>query len=160
MTTPQAPTWTWEPVTAIGAGWLIGAVFALPGGQGAAAVLTGHQFPWPSVPTRAGTPPLASAVIGLATGTPGRGLTTAQQATLPGAAVIYLLIIIAEVLLAAAAIATLVWWHRSIGPGSLSGMASRRQAQDVLGPDRLREHAGVLRPDLPAHRSRRGRSTR
>ena len=57
------------------------------------------------------------------------------------------------------AIALLVWaarlaW-RAWGPGRVRGMATRAQAQAVLGPSRLRRVAPVVRPDRYGNRRHR-----
>lgn len=39
------------------------------------------------------------------------------------------------------------WWHRH-GPGKVLGMATRDEAEQLLGRSRLRKHRHVIRPDL------------
>lgn len=48
--------------------------------------------------------------------------------------------------------------RRYFGPGRIRGMASRREAANLLGPQRLHRIAAVVRPDLYGRRS--GRSGR
>lgn len=42
----------------------------------------------------------------------------------------------------------LKWGLDRWGPGRLHGMATRSEAESLLGPTRLRKHAKVIRPDL------------
>ena len=62
-------------------------------------------------------------------------------------ALLYLCLAATEVL----AIALLLWAGRAMvrgwGPGRVRGMATRAQAQALLGPARLRRIAPVIRPD-------------
>ena len=80
------------------------------------------------------------------------GLTPAPPAA---PALLYTCLAVTQLL----AIALLVWaarlaW-RAWGPGRVRGMASRAQAQAMLGPSRLRRVAPVVRPDRYGNRRHR-----
>ena len=80
------------------------------------------------------------------------GLTPAPAAP---PALLYLCLAVTEVL----AIVLLAWaarlaW-RAWGPGRVRGMATRAQAQAMLGPARLRRVAPVVRPDRYGNRRHR-----
>lgn len=61
---------------------------------------------------------------------------------------LWMWIAVTELLLLAAGLVVLKvglgWW----GPARMKGMASRAEAEQLLGLTRLRKHAGVVRPDL------------
>ena len=60
----------------------------------------------------------------------------------------------ATLALAVLAIAATAWWWQRHGPGKVLGMATRAQAEQLLGPSRLRKHRHVTRPDLYPRRGR------
>ncbi|WP_298747077.1 hypothetical protein [uncultured Serinicoccus sp.] len=46
------------------------------------------------------------------------------------------------------AIAATTWWWQRQGPGKVLGMATRAEAEQLLGHSRLRKHRHVICPDL------------
>lgn len=137
--------WGWELPAGGVVCWVLVAVILVPAGQGAASFLVGPGSCWP---TQAG---LFPAVGGLFSGHPGRGLTAAAKAGLPATWVVYAAIGLAE--LAWIAVTGLwVWvWQREFA--DTKGWASRCDAADALGVDRLHRRRGEIRPDLyPARR--------
>ena len=89
---------------------------------------------------------------GLLAGDSRAGLTPGPAAA---PALLYACLAVTELL----AVAALVWAARLVlrawGPGRVRGMATRAQAQAMLGPSRLRRVAPVVRPDR--YRPRRHR---
>jgi hypothetical protein len=113
-------------------------------GLGSASALFGGGWVWPSGSDTAG-----QVLAGLLTGEPGRGLPAPMPTRVPGSVAVYSSVAAAELLMLAAAgsVAALFWrYHR---PGDArGGMATRSEAQQVLGRSRLRQARTIIRPDL------------
>jgi hypothetical protein len=97
-----------------------------------------------------GSDQMVTVLVGLLSGHPGEGLTPVQASRVPGPGPVYscvgvcLVVIVALLMAVAAALASRYW-----RPGdSRRGMATRREAVQVLGVSRLRVAQGVIRPDL------------
>ena len=134
---------SWEIPAAAAAVWLVAAALILPASQGAAAALFGGGWVWPR-----GSSHLMASIGGLVIGRPGRGLPAELITRIPAGAPIYVLAILAELLLTAASFSTVVLWWTHVGPGALRGMATRLEAESVLGVSALRKAREVIRPDL------------
>jgi hypothetical protein len=107
---------------AFGGGWFV------PGGDRSVAVL-----------------------IGLLSGHPGRGLPADLAARVPGPVAVYTCVGLVETVVVVAAIGMGVLIARYRRPGDARrGMATRREAAQVLGLRRLRAARAVIRPDLGA----------
>ena len=132
---------TWEIPAAITLSWLVLAVIALPAGQAFAATLTRGGIPWPHGEL------LASAAH-LLRGEPGVGLAPTDQASLPGAGVVYAGVLLTELVVVMAGVLAMAVWWRSGGPGTQWGMARRRDVVPVLGLSNLRRRRHLIRPDL------------
>ena len=65
-------------------------------------------------------------------------------------------IVTVELLLLSGLTWTAVWAWQRFGPSRLKGVATREQAEQVLGVTRLHKVAGIVRPDLHATRRPRG----
>ena len=134
--------WTWEiPVAMVCAVLLVLAV-GVHLGNALAHLSSGHAWTWP---------PMSRLFTSLPT-----ILTSSRDH--PG---VRAWIITVEVLLVAgmawAVLACWGWW----GPGRLKGMATRDQAEQVLGVTRLKKIVPIVRPDLhPQHRPRGGQRHR
>ncbi len=136
----------WEIPAAVAATWLAGAVLLLPVAQGVAGWLFAGGLVWPDS--------LTDSILGLAVGDPGNGVRGRDQTRLAETSAIYRLASLLEVSWAAAwAWAAVAWW-RSWGPGAVTGMASRLEAEKALGRSNLRRRRTEIRPDLD-HRTRR-----
>jgi len=139
----DVPPTTWEIPVVAALTWVLAAGLLLPAGRGAAAWAFGGGWVWP-----AGAQALLSSIGGLATGRPTAGLDAAAAAALPPPALVYVAVAGAELMLiAATVVAVRVWWT-TVGPGSVRGMATRTEAEAVLGVGELRKARAVLRPDL------------
>lgn len=113
-------------------------------GLALASACFGGGWVWPH-----GADTIGRVLGGLLSGHPGLGLATADAVRVPGRGAVYGCVAASEVLLIAAAIAAAVLALRWIRPGDARrGMASRFEAQRVLGQSRLRESARLIRPDL------------
>ena len=132
-------------LAAAGAGAAVLAL-AAAAGLGAAAAVFGGGWVWPG--DSAG---VVAVVVGLLVGEPGRGLSPAAAARVPGSAAVYSSVAVAEVLTLAAAGWLAMVAARYHRPGDArGGMATRGEAARVLGIRRLRSAAAVIRPDLYA----------
>lgn len=138
---------TWEVPVGLGIIWVMGALLALPVGQGVAFLLTGEGFVWPG-------PELLRSIVGLLAGAPGRGLPSEFVHSVPPALVIYAAVAFLEAALGACSFLGLTWWWRTVGPNAQFGMAPRHEVKAVLGRAQLRHRRKVIRPDL-ARRARR-----
>ena len=132
--------WTWElPVGVVAAVGLV-MVIGVHAGRGLACLLAGHGFRW----TRQGA--LFTALQGILTGDPSAGL--AEPVPAVSAGVLAWSVIGVE----AACLAVCVWAAREAltrwGPGSLKGMATAGEAEELLGCSRLRTVRRIVRPDL------------
>lgn len=141
---PQPMGQGWEaPVAAIG-GVLLGAVFAALAGLGVASALWGGGWIWPH-----GTDTIQHTLGGLLQGHPGRGLPATQERLVAGRGAVYGCVAVAELLLVALAITAGVLIARYRRPGDArGGMASRSEADQVLGRSQLRGAKAIIRPDL------------
>jgi hypothetical protein len=88
-------------------------------------------------------------VGGLLTGHPGRGFDPGQARLVAGPVTVYLWVGVCELTVIAAAIAGAVLVTRYRRPGDArGGMATRGEAEQVLGISRLRAVREIIRPDL------------
>ncbi len=129
--------WTWEiPVAAACAVLLVLAV-GVHLGNGLAHLTSGHGWTWP-----ASSQLFASLPVVLTNHTGGVGV---------GAWIITVELVLLGLLAWIA-----VWSWQRWGPSRLKGVATREQAEQVLGLTRLHQVAGIVRPDLHPTRSTRG----
>jgi type IV secretion system protein VirD4 len=133
---------SWEGPAAAGLTWLTGAALLLPAGRGIAAALAGSGWVWPAEPAA-----LLASLGGLLTGDVAAGLDGAQARALPAAAAVYAGIGGALLLFLGASGAA-AWAARPLLTAR-TGMATRAEAERVLGRSRLRRVAPVVRPDRP-----------
>lgn len=152
----DVPPSTWEIPAAAALTWLLAAALLLPAGRGAAAWAFAGGWVWP-----AGTDALLSSIGGLATGHHTAGLDSTTTGAVPSPAQIYGAIAVGELLLIAATVVAVRMWWTTVGPGSVRGMATRAEAEAVLGVGQLRKVRSLLRPDLyrgsrPSDPSERG----
>ena len=161
---------TWEVPAGFALTWLCLAGAGLLAGQATAGLLSGRGWRWPD------SPHLLPAVGGLLTGHVGVGV----PGTPPAAWLVYLLIGVCQLLLLAVSVWATVRFWASVGPGRRYGMATRVEAETVLGVGRLRRVRKIIRPrpvrarrtpgqclgggqrpaDLPEHTGRRRRGER
>ena len=123
---------------------LLAVSLAALAGLGCAALITGGGWVWPH-----GTTAATRVLGGLLTGRPGRGLPPRQGARVPGPVLTYGCVVVCELALLVVSIlggVLYLRWHR---PGDArGGMATRAEAEAVLGVSRLRGARAIIRPDL------------
>lgn len=125
-------------------GLLICAALAAAAGVGAAGALFGRGWVWPPDNDH-----LVRTLGGLLGGHPGQGLPPELAAKLPGPRTVYGCVALAETLLVAALVAAVIGVVRYRRPNDArSGIATRTEAEQVLGVSRLRSGRSVIRPDL------------
>lgn len=134
---------TWEIPAAAAAGVLILAVIGVHVGRGL-AVLLGGGWAWP------GSEQLLVSIPAVLGGDAGAGLPPAAGADATDVSVGVLLgcVGVAEVGILLLCVAAVVEGLRRWGPNRLRGMATRAQAERLLGISRLRKDRAVVRPDL------------
>jgi hypothetical protein len=133
--------WTWEIPLASAVVVLVLVAYALQLGRSLANLLVGAGWAWPD---RAGVWGSLPAVVG---GDAGAGLD-ALQAPPAGPALVSVCVAVSELaVLAVLACSVKVVLDRW-GPARVRGMASRTEAELLLGVSRLRRVRGVVRPDL------------
>jgi len=137
---------TWEVPAGLALTWLCLAGAGLLAGQATAGLLTGRGWLWPD------SPHLLPAVGGLLTGHVGAGVS----ATPPAPWLVYVLIGVCQLLLLAVSVWAAVRFWTNLGPGRRYGMATRVEAETVLGVGRLRRVRKIIRPDLYGTAGRRG----
>ena len=143
---PQPMGQGWEVAVAVIGGALLGFGLAALCGLGAASALFGRGWVWPR-----GTETIGRVLGGLLTGNPGRGLNPRQAPLVAGSAALYLCVAVCEVAVIAASTVGGVLIARYRRPGDArGGMATRREAEGVLGISRLRGAKQIIRPDLYA----------
>jgi hypothetical protein len=151
---PQPLGQGWEVAVAVIGGMLLGAALAALAGLGAASLLFGGGWVWPH-----GIDTVGHVLGGLLAGNPGRGLPAAQTRLVAGAGAVYGCVAACELVLILVSILVGVLISRYRRPGDIrGGMATRREAAQVLGIARLRGAKEIIRPDLYSRRDDSARS--
>ena len=141
---PQPMVQGWEVPVAVIGGALLGFGLAALFGLGTASALFGRGWVWPHGP---GT--ITHVLGGLLTGHPGRGLDPRQARMLAGPLAVYLCVAACELAVIVAVIVGGVLVARYRRPvDARGGMATRSEAEQVLGMSRLRGARDIIRPDL------------
>jgi hypothetical protein len=142
----------WEIPLLVATGLAVMLALAALLGLAAASALFGHGWVWPAGDD------IIRTLGGLLAGQPGRGLPPDTRSAMPNAHIVYGCVAVTE--LGAVAVATsigVVYARNRVPTDARGGMASRREAGDVLGARRLRKAAAVIRPDLYCKETNRGR---
>jgi hypothetical protein len=116
--------------------------------QGLVLLVRTGDFAWPSDPV--------AALLGLAHGDLGVGLSPAQAHRLPGPKVLVALTVVGEILALTAMAACARTFIRTTGADGKPGLARPRDAVQALGVRALRQRAPVIRPDLRRPARHRG----
>lgn len=141
---PQPISQGWEIAAALVGGVLLGFGLAALAGLGLASAVWGGGWVWPH-----GTDTITHVLGGILQGHPGRGLPPAQRRLVAGSGPVYGCVALAEVALVACAITGGVFIARYRRPGDArGGMATRSEAERVLGISQLRSSKSIIRPDL------------
>ena len=150
---PQPISRGWEAAAAAVGGALIAVTLAALTGLGLASALFGGGWVWPH-----GTETITHVLGGLLHGHPGRGLPPGQLREVAGPVSVYACVAATELALVAAAVAACVLIARYRRPGDArGGMATRREAEQILGLGQLRAAQAVIRPDRYRSRAAPGR---
>jgi len=137
---PDPLPWSWEVPAGAALAWLSLSAGTLLAAQGAAGFLTGHGWLWPQQAR------LFPALGGLLTGQV--GVDVDAPAGLPSTPLVYALAVLLELALLAVSVWAAVRFWTTAGPGRRSGMATRADAETILGAGRLRRVRTLIRPDL------------
>ena len=129
--------WTWEVPVAIACAVLLVLALGVHLGNGLAHLTSGHGWTWPA------TAQLFTSLPSI--------LNAPTEAVGVRAWIIAI-----ELALFGSLAWTAVWGWQRWGPARLKGVATRDQAEQVLGLTRLHKVAGVVRPDLHPTRRTRG----
>lgn len=141
---PQPMSRGGELALVMAAGAMLALALAALLGLGLASALWGSGWVWP-----AGSDTIGAVLGGIVGGAPGAGLPGPLRARVPGQAVVYSCIAGTELLMltVAGTAGVLIWrYHRPVD--ARRGMATRAEAEQVLGLSRLRSTKAIIRPDL------------
>ena len=131
--------WTWEIPVGIACAVLLVLAVGVHLGNGLAHLTSGHGWTWtPASQLFANLPVVLTS--------PADGVG------------VHAWIVTVELVLLGSLAWIAVWAWQRFGPSRLKGVATREQAEQVLGRTRLHKVAGIVRPDL--HPTRRPRGDR
>jgi len=131
---------TWEIPVALSVAALLLLLLGVQAGRSVANMLAGNG--WHLVDRAQ----LFSSLGGIFAGNADAGLTGVQHPAGPW--LLWSCIGVLELVVLAACVVALKCGLDRWGPGRLQGMATRSEAEALLGTTRLRRHAKVIRPDL------------
>ena len=135
--------WTWEPFALWALMLLMVLLLGIQVGRGLANWFAGAGFTWPLAKN------VVTSIFGVIGGDPAVGLAHPRQlGRLASTGLLHGWLIGTEVLLVIAYGVATFYVLRTWGPWRVLGMASREEAERLLGRTRLRKVAGVVRPDL------------
>jgi hypothetical protein len=137
--------WTWEIPVGIALVILLVLVCGVHLGRGIANVLTGAGWAFP------GRVDLFKSLPDVLRGDAGAGLDD-HDGYMPSPATLWTWTVVTEVMLLAVCVFVLKMVLDRWGPGRMRGMASRGEAERLLGVTRLRKVRSVVRPDLQRKR--------
>ena len=150
---PQPISRGGELALVMAAGALLLLALAALLGLGLASAVWGTGWVWPH-----GSDTIGAVLGGIMSGHPGAGLPTPLQADVPGRAVVYSAVAGTELLmLTLTGTAGVLFWRYHRPADARRGMATRAEAEQVLGLSRLRSTKAIIRPDLHRpHSTRKG----
>ncbi|WP_137122955.1 hypothetical protein [Segeticoccus rhizosphaerae] len=146
----EAMPWTWEIPAMVLLAVLLVLVLGVQLGRAAANLLAGAGWTWPA------RDDLFVSLPAVVRGDAGAGLHGVAETA--GAQLLWWSVAVAETVLIAVTVWALVVCLRRWGPYRPQGMASRAEAEALLGRTRLRTVAPMVRPDLYGSRSKSTRS--
>jgi hypothetical protein len=156
--------WTWEGPAAATVALLLLLVVAIQVGRSLANALAGAGWTWPMADEGAASAsPIGTAfwtsVPGIVAGDASAGLAGSSAAPVADRWVLAVCVAACETAVLVMAAAVIVHAWRTWGPHRLRGMASRAEAEALLGVSRLRTVAPLVRPDLHGRGHRTDRAT-
>lgn len=131
---------TWEVPLALAVGVLFLLLIGVQAGRSVANLVAGNG--WVFVDR----PQLFTSLGGIFSGHSGSGLPAVAQPA--SSNLMWGCIAAVELTIVIGCVLVLKWGLDRWGPGRLHGMATRADAEALLGRTRLRKHAKVIRPDL------------
>ena len=144
--------WTWEIPAAVAMTTVLLIVVGIQLGRSMANLLAGAGWTWPASDAGAFPSPIGTAfwasLPGVLSGHADAGLPTPTPDGLAGPGLVWASVATTEVALLMATIWVGVWAYQRWGPGRMRGMATRAEAEKILGVTRLRKVASIVRPDL------------
>ena len=141
---PQPMSRGGELALVMAAGAMLALALAALLGLGLASAVWGTGWVWPH-----GSDTIGAVLGGIMGGHPGAGLPTALQAHVAGRAVVYSAVAGTELLmLTVTGTAGVLFWRYHRPGDARRGMATRAEAEQVLGLSRLRSSKAIIRPDL------------
>lgn len=164
--------WTWELPAAGALTLSLALLLGVQLGRTTANLIAGAGWTWPQDTTTTGVvaattaggaeapaPPSPidgsfwSTIPAVLTGDSSAGLPTSQRTgaatgDLAGPVLLWTSTAIVELLFLGVLIGSLAAGYQRWGPGRMRGMATRKQAESLLGTRRLRKVAPIVRPDL------------
>lgn len=145
--------WTWEPAVLAIACVVLTLAVGVQLGRGLANLLAGAGWTWPDGQTSMGfSSPLAgsfwTSLPGVIGGDSDAGLATPIPDGTAIPLLVWICLAVVEVTLTVSLVAVIAFVLKRWGPGRMRGMASRAEAESLLGVSRLRKVADVVRPDL------------
>ena len=141
--------WTWELPLGVVVAVLLVAALAAHVGRAVANRIAGAGWAFPN---RAD---LFTSLPALLAGDAAAGLPETTGPVATADALLAWVVVVQLLVLTAVLVALKVMFGRW-GPGRMRGMASRHEAEQLLGRSRLRRNAPTIRPDLYPTRRRRG----
>lgn len=149
--------WTWEVPALVAIVLMLGLAVGVQVGRSLANLLSGAGWTWPIDQAT-----FWRSLPAVAAGDASAGLAAPWAASSGHAspALLWTGIGLVETLLLIAAGWAGVWSLRRWGPARLKGMATRPEAEQMLGLTRLRKVAGIVRPDLHGKHPASPRGTR
>jgi hypothetical protein len=139
--------WTWEVTVGVLTAILLLVVCGVHLGRAIANLLAGAGWAFP------GRVDLFRSLPEVLGGDPGAGLD-ALNGSRSSSAMLWTWTVVTEVMLLAVCVFVLKMILDRWGPGRMTGMASRGEAERLLGVTRLRKVGSVVRPDLYGKRRR------
>ncbi len=132
---------TWEIPLAILIAIAAVAAFGVHLARAIANLTTGHGWTWPP-----GSDELVLSLPAVIGGNSTAGLVTGTTGTTPG--VLWAVLIIVQIVLLIVMTIGGIYAYTRWGPGRTRGMATRAEAEQLLGLSRLRKNKAIIRPDL------------
>ncbi len=133
--------YTWELPLGIACAVLLVLVLGAHTGRALANLTAGAGITIPP------TSDLFTSVPGLVRGNAIAGLTD-PPALVAGPGALYAWMAVTELVVLIGALVVGVWVYGRWGPGRVHGMATKPQAEQLLGLTRLKKVRGIVRPDL------------
>jgi hypothetical protein len=135
--------WTWEPFALWGLMLLLVLLIGVQAGRGVANWIAGAGFTWPTSEN------VIASIFAVIGGNSAAGLAHPDQlGHLAGPGLLHGSLIATELVVILGYGVLTFYILRVWGPWRVLGMATREEAERLLGRSRLRKVAGVVRPDL------------